>query len=353
MKKAFFVFLLLCVLCLSLAQAESGVLPADAETFLPVRWADGTTRLDWGGPVLPEGTAYTLQEIAITGWDSVLGDDSLPFRKFARISYTDENGENQEAWVMHYLLNLALPVQLTAEDEAVRYARRFFTNAYIQAAEADTPIAVTPREGGWRARLQDAQGQVTHALSFDTDGKIAWYRDFVQPLVPPASCEHSESLAEAADQSGVSGMLEWASQELLPMESFESIATVEQNGNQFCFLINHQQHYVLASAEPTPHILQYINMETGDAAEPYLSREEALGFAREALRKAADLPEDEVWECTEARFRFRRSVEGDPSLPGPYWSFVFIAPDETLQYQILLNAQSGELLQALVPDGNG
>lgn len=353
MKKAFFVFLLLCSLCLSFAQAESGVLPADAETFLPVRWADGKTRLDWGGPVLPEGTAYTLQEIAITGWDSVLGDDSLPFRKFARISYTDESGENQEAWVTHSMLNLALPVQLSTEEDAVGYARRFFTNAYIQAAEADTPIAVTPREGGWRARIQDEHGQVTHALSFDTDGKIAWYRDCAQPLVPPASCEHSESLAEAADQSGVSGMLEWASQELLPMESFESIATVEQNGNLFYFLINRQQQYVLASAEPTPHILQYIHMEAGDAFETYLPMEDALDLAREALRKAADLPEDEVWACEDAAFRFQRTVEGDPSLPGPYWSFVLTAPDKTLRYQILLDAQSGSFLQALVLDGNG
>lgn len=349
MKKSVFLFLLLCCLGLSFAQAESGVLPADAETFIPVRWADGKTRLDWGGPVLPEGTAYTVQEIAITGWDAVLGEDRLPFRKFARISYTDDAGAAQEAWVMHYALNLALPANLTTEEAAVQYARRFFTNPYIQAAQENSPIAVTPRAGGWHARIQDAQGRITHSLSFDSDGKIAWYQDCNQSAVPPMSCEHSESLSEAADLCGVSGMLEWASQELLPMESFESIATVEHGENSFAFLINNQQHYVLASAAPTPRILLYINFTMEDAIEPYLCRKDALALAQAALREAGG----EALTYTDASFRFRHSVEGNPALPGPYWAFVFTWPDGESICQILLDAQSGSLLQVLSLMGNG
>lgn len=363
MKKSVFLFLLLLCLCLSAAhaesaaQAESGVLPRDTETFPPVTWADGITRLDWGGPALPAGTAYTVLEIAYTGWESELGVETAPFRKFARIAYTDEAGKQQEAWVTHSSLNQALPVELNAEEDAVQYARRFFTNAYVQAAGEDSPITVVSRENGWRAYLKDAQGQITHSLSFESNGKIAWYQDCGQPLQPPASTEHSDLLSDAADACGVSGMLEWASQELLPMESFESIGTVEQDGSLFTFLLNRRDQYVLASAEPTPHILRYINFTLEDVIEPYLGREDALSLAREALAKDQNLSESEAqtWEVADVNFRFQYSVDGHPALPGPYWSFVFVQPDAETGYEVLLNAQSGDLLRvnSSVPLGNG
>ena len=363
MKKSVFLFLLLLCLCLSAAQAEggipaeSGVLPRDTETFTPVTWADGITRLDWGGPALPAGTAYTVLEIAYTGWDSELGVETAPFRKFARIAYTDEAGKEQEAWVTHSVLNLALPVDLISEEDAVQYARRFFTNAYIQAAGEDDPITVVPRENGWRAYLKDAQGQIIHSLSFESNGKIAWYQDCGLPLQPPVYTEHNDSLSSAANVCGVSGMLDWASDELLPLESFESVATVEQNGSLFSFFINRRDQYVLASAEPTPHIVRYINFTLEDVIEPYLGREDALSLAWEALRKDQNLSESEAqnWECTDANFRFQYSVEGQPSLPGPYWAFVFAELDSENGYEVLLNAQTGELLQINdpIPLGNG
>lgn len=363
MKKSVFLFLLLLCLCLSAAHAEggapaeSGVLPRDTETFTPVTWADGITRLDWGGPELPAGTAYTVLEIAYTGWENELGVETAPFRKFARIAYTDVAGKEQEAWVMHYNLNPALPVELNAEEDAVQYARRFFTNAYIQAAGEDDPITVTSRENGWRAYLKDAQGHVTHSLSFESDGKIAWYQDCGQPVQPPASTVHSDSLLAAADACGVSGMLEWASQELLPIESFESIATVEQEGSLFSFYINGKDQYVLASAEPTPRIVHYINLRLEDVIEPYLSREDALSLARKALAKDQNLSESEAqtWEAAETNFRFQHSVDGHPALPGPYWSFVFVQPGAETGFEVILNAQSGDLLRVNSPVllGNG
>lgn len=369
MKKTVFLFLLLLCLCLSAAhaesgaqaeggaQAESGVLPQDTETFPPVTWADGVTRLDWGGPTLPAGTAYTVLEIAYTGWESELGVDTAPFRKFARIAYTDEAGKKQEAWVMHYNLNPALPADLVSEEDAVRYARRFFTNAYIQAAGEDDPIAVTPRENGWRAYLKDAQGQITHSLSFESNGKIAWYQDCGQPLQPPVFTEHDDKLSAAADVCGVSGTLEWFSSELLPLESFESIATVEQDGDLFSFFINRNDQYVLASAAPTPHIVRYINFTLEDVMEPYLSREEALSLAEEALGKEQNLSNAELqtWAISDESFHFQRTVNGQPTLPGPYWTFVFAQPDTENGYEVLLNVQTGEVLQInpCVPLGNG
>lgn len=363
MKKSVFLFLLLLCLCLSAAHAEggapaeSGVLLRDTETFPPVTWADGVTRLDWGGPILPAGTAYTVLEIAYTGWENELGVEAAPFRKFARIAYTDEAGKEQEAWVMYYNLNPALPVELNTEEDAMQYARRFFTNAYVQAAGEDSPITVAPRENGWRAYLKDAQGQITHSLSFESNGKIAWYQDCGQPLQPPMFTVHNDRLSDAADACGVSGLLEWFAQELLPMESFESIGTVEQNGSLFSFFINRRDQYVLASAEPTPHIVRYINFTLEDVIEPYLGREDALSLAWEALRKDQNLSESEArtWEATDANFRFQHFVDGQPSLPGPYWAFVFARPDAENGYEVLLNAQTGEVLQINhpIPLGNG
>lgn len=363
MKKSVFLFLLLLCLCLSAAHAESGaqiesgVLPRDTETFTPVTWADGITRLDWGGPALPAGTAYTVLEIAYAGWDSELGVETAPFRKFARIAYTDEAGKEQEAWVTHSVLNLALPVELNTEEEAVRYARRFFTNGYIQAAGEDSPITVTPRENGWRAYLKNAQGQITHSLSFESTGKIAWYQDCGQSLQPPVFTEHDDKLSAAADVCGVSGMLDWASDELLPLESFESHATVEQDGSLFSFFINRKDQYVLASAEPTPHIVRYINFTLEDIIEPYLSQEDAIPLAWEALRKDQNLSESEAqnWGLTDANFHFQRFVDGQPLLPGPYWALIFAEQDAETGYEVLLNAQTGDVLQirSAIPLGNG
>lgn len=363
MKKSIFLFLLLLCLCLSAAhaesgaQAESGVLPRDTETFPPVAWADGVTRLDWGGPTLPAGTAYTVLEIAYTGWENELGVEVAPLRKFARIAYTDEAGKEREAWVMYYNLHPALPVELNSEEDAMQYARRFFTNAYVQAAGEDSPITVTPCETGWRAYLKDAQGQTTHSLSFERDGKIAWYQDCGQPLQPPMFTEHNDRLFATAEDRGVLGTLEWFSQELLPLESFESIATVEQDGSLFTFFINRKDQYVLASSVPTPHIVRYINFTLEDVIEPYLGQEDALSLAWEALRKGQSLSESESqnWEATDANFRFQRFVDGQPSLPGPYWAFVFAEPDAENGYEVLLNAQTGDILQITypIPLGNG
>lgn len=363
MKKTIFLFLLLLCLCLSAAHAESGaqpesgVLPRDTETFPPVTWADGITRLDWGGPTLPAGTAYTVLEIAYTGWENELGVDTAPFRKFARIAYTDETGKEQEAWVLHPNLNSALPVELNTEADAEQYARHFFTNEYIQAAGADSPITVASRENGWRAYLGDAQGQITHSLSFESNGKIAWYQDCGQPLQTPTFTEHDDKLSNAADVCGVSGMLDWAAVVLLPLESFESIATVEQDGSLFSFFINRKDQYVLASAEPTPHIVRYINFTLQDIIEPYLSQEDAIPLAWEALRKDQNLAESEKqnWGLTDADFHFQRFVDGQPSLPGPYWALIFAEQDAETGYEVLLNAQTGDVLQirSAIPLGNG
>lgn len=361
MKHFLMILLVLLIGCIC---AEAAVLPVDVETFTPVQNEKGETCLEWNGPLLPAQTSYELMETVITGYDCNLSSRNEIAHKFARISYRDAQGETQEAWVMAHNLNRAQIARLDTEQKAEDYARRFFTNQYVLAADADSPIRITTADDGWKAELLSADGSVTHELIVRRSGLVISYRDlrYQAPDISHAAV-HDDELAQAADVYGAHGVLEWSSRELLPDVGYNSVATIDRTGDIFTFVIDGFDYYVALETEPAVRMVAYGDMRLGASYGDYLSREEALDFAKLALRRECHLTSEEADALLlplQAHFCAKPYHWTNAYVPLPYWCFQMdLLPtaegEDPVQYQVIINADDGGVLEISDPAsmGNG
>ena len=357
---------LLVLLMLGTACASAAVLPMDTETFTPIVDEKGVTCLEWDGPVLPAGLEYELKETVITGWERRFEPYTVAGHKFARITYTGADGGARDAWVMAHNLNRAQFTPLNTEEAALGYARRFLQNQYVQAATAETPVRVSPMEGGWKAEALDDQGSVTHVLMMDENGVVLQFADLLyQPVDVSGGAEHNDALANLADTYGAHGVLEWSSRELLPGVGYNSVATIafNQETHTFTFLIDHFDFYVALQVEPEVRMVAYGDMRTDAAYGDYLNRQQALEIVIPALAQAQNLTEAELTKRLQVNhftFSAKPHYWTTSDIPLPYWVIdccILPETDDQLPQEclVLVDAQNGGVVEILDPAqmGNG
>jgi len=342
------------------ACAESAFLPVDTETFLPVTDADGVTRLEWNGPILPAGTAFELLETAITGWECRLTETNEAVHKFARIAFSDENGESHEAWVMAHNLNRAVPAELTTEEQALSYARRFLGNQYVLADDGNGDVRITRQENGWLAELLNQSSGTTHELLVDPKGRVQYYLDRSYQA-PPLSegAVHDDALARLADTYGMHGVLEWSSRELLPDVGYNSVATVayDEASKIFTFIIDGFDYYVALQAEPAVRMVAYGDLNTaGGRYAGCLSRDQARAIAAEALVSECGLStgSTSLLSLLQADLCIKPDWWTSADVPLPYWCLQFqllpsAAGEAFQEYQVLIDASTGDVLEITHP----
>lgn len=352
---------LLLILLVGSAGAETTVLPIDTETFTPMQAADGVTFLEWKGPTLPKGTEYELLETVITGWECRLTDSDEAVHKFARIAYMDESAQRQEAWVMAYNLNRALPADLTAIEQAQACAKRFFSNQYVLAGDENSRLQVSQVPSGWKAELMDVDGSVTHELLLTQNGHVQFYLDrtYEAPDLSPAVV-HDDNLAELADSYGAHGVLEWSSRELLPTVGYNSVATIDFNEKTkvFTFIIDGFDYYTALAVEPTVRMVAYGDMHFNTGFGEYLRRDEAYELAILAMMRECSLDADAAAErliLLQSHFCTKDFYWTSTHVPLPYWCFQIqllsaTANKTPLTYQILIDAKDGSVLEITPPD---
>ena len=359
MKKLLLTLML--VFLVGTACAETSVLPADTDTFTPMLEADGVTYLEWNGPILPEGTEYELLETIITGWECRLTDYDEAVHKFARIAYTDEAHQRQEAWVMAYSLNRAQPADLTTAERAQAYAMRFFSNQYVLAGDENSRLQLSRVPSGWQAELLDASGTVTHELLLTHNGHVQYYLDckYKAPDVSQAVA-HDDDLAELADSYGAHGVLEWSSRELLPGVGYNSVATIdfEEESKVFTFIIDGFDYYAALAVEPSIRMVAYGDMHFNARYGDYLSRDEAYDLAVLAMMRECNLNADEAANLLvplQSSFCAKPYYWTNAYVPLPYWCFQIealpaAANEAPLTYQILIDAKDGGVLEITPPE---
>lgn len=341
------------------ASAQTSALPCDADVYTESILQDGAIVLQKMDRSIPEGTLCTVEQIAVTDESRSITSMVRPFHRFARVSYHDAEGQPQEDWIMLYDLNRAVSRKLHGPDDVQAFARCFFSNQYVQAADENTNITHLEQGNGWRAELRDETGAVTHFVVFDALGHVAQYRDlsFETPCIG-GGVSYQEALSDAADESGAMPALEWISKELFSTAGFNSVPChfYDEERDVYTFFVDSFDYYISVQAGEQPRLMAYGDFRQDQGGYPgYLTRAEAVEKALETVGK--DFALDETAEVVAAFASFSIAEPewlqaGDCAAKWEITLRVF-ANDIMSEFWISLDAQSGEVIPAQIEMGNG
>lgn len=357
--KKWMILLLALLLCMGCAHAQTTALPMDARIYIEREMADGSVTLEGLERTIPAGTLCTVEEVAETDESCSLTSMARPFHRFARVSYHDAQGEAREDWVMLYSVNLAVTQKLETPDQVQAYARRFFSNQYVMAANEETSISHDPAGDGWRVELKDEQGNVTHYAIFDSMGRVAQYRDlsFEVPDVSGGAC-YQEELSNAANETGAMPALEWISKELFPDAGFNSVPCqfYDEETDVYTFFVDSFDYYVCVQAGEQPRLMAYGDFRQEDGGYPgYLTRAEALEKALQTIQQDFALDENAAVDAVFASFSIAEPEWLQAGDCAAQWEITLrlFANDIMSEFWISLDAQTGEVIPAEIEMGNG